>query len=267
MRENLDASETFNSFDPSIYTRAPLINRASGIALAQTLLEAMPKGAPAHVKKAAERLRRAAEDAQAAWAQRQRGTNQPSEEDTRAVDQEADSSWSGLRLRLQGYASLPPQRYPAAKRALELLYILFGTDGLSFLKEQYPIQWANMDTLLKRIEADGLDKEIDQLCGKEFLQQIRDVHPRYAKMVQSMLRREDASGPDLRENLRAISRAVVDYASKVVALVDGDDPESIAMVRAALRPIEQHRELAASRRSVAEPSGDPPGGAPAPATP
>src|SRR5437868_3280348 len=117
------------SFDPSLYTRAPVFSVSEGVALARALLGALPKGLPATVTKAADKLKLRIEAAQSALIDRQRQSGQMSPEDTRALDQEMDSAWSGLRQRLDGYASLPGESYPNARRAAELRTALFGSEG------------------------------------------------------------------------------------------------------------------------------------------
>jgi hypothetical protein len=94
-----------------------------------------------------------------------------------------------------------------------------------------------------------MQKDIDAIAGPEFLQQIRDVMPRYQAMVNGKLRRDSTSGQNLSEHVRALQAAIVEYATKIAAMVDDDEPESIRMAQSALRPIEAHREAAGERRS------------------
>lgn len=254
--------------DLSIYLRAPIFSVQEGVSLARALLAASPRGAPALVKRAADRLRRATDAAQEALLERQRELNQLSEEDSRALDQVMDSVWGGLRLRLQGYAALPEDSVPNAARAAALLTQLFGDDGLSFLKDTYSAQLATMTTLLQRITRDKLGKEIDALCGPEFLAEIRRLLPRYERMVNAMLSRSGGSGQSLLVHRGALSRAVVAYAAAVCATADEEAPETIERVVAALAPLLGQRTAVASRRSSAgeEPAPLPaPSPAPAPA--
>lgn len=89
------------------------------------------------------------------------------------LDQEADACWGALRMRLQAYVVLPPSRFPNAKRAQALVITLFGSAGLAFLTSTDTVEAATMDTLLQRIDADGLQPQIDELCGPDFLAAIR----------------------------------------------------------------------------------------------
>ena len=234
--------------DLSIYLRSPVFSVQEGISLARALLAAAPKGLPALVRRTADKLRQAADAAQDALLARQREQNQLSEEDSRALDQEMDSVWGGLRLRLQGYAFLSADSVPQAGRAAALLTQLFGSEGTNFLKESYSTQLATMTTLYKRITKDKLGKEIDALCGPEFLAEIRRLLPRYERMVNAMLSRPAASGPSLFVHRSALSRAVVAYATAMCALVDEDAPETLERTVTALAPILGQRNAIAGRR-------------------
>lgn len=258
-------STQIEEFDPATYTRAPVLTLATGVSLCRALVDAAPGDLPAAAKKAAQRLKQAADAAQSAWAGRQRDQNASSDEDSRALDQEADSAWSGLRLRLLGYAALPSSE-PRSPRAAKLLSTLFGSDGLSFLKSAYPEQLASMGTLLQRIQDEKLTREIDELCGTEFLPCLRGVQSRYERMVNVALRRSNASADDLGSHRRILSRAIVDYATKVCATAEPEDTKSIENVLRALRPLDAFREASASRRSPGTDAPEPTPPPPAPPT-
>ena len=248
--------------DPTLYVRAPVMTAESGITLSRAVVAACSKDFPASVKKAAKKITDAADQAQAALASRQKAVGKVSESDARIIDQAGDASWGALRMRLLGYAELPATKFPDAQRASQLVLELFGPDGLSFLKETYPVQWSTADTILKRIDDDNLQDDIDRIAGKEFLLNIRAQHKAYGSMVQNLLLREKAVGVNLAEHVRAMGRAIVDYATRVCALVDEDDDEQrIAAVLAALRPMDAYREATARK------AGNTNTEAPAPADP
>jgi hypothetical protein len=230
--------------DLTLYTRAPTFRLAGGITLAHALVDSCPKTAPDNVRKACKKLKVAADRAQNVLAERRREQGTFSEDDSRAIDREADASWGALRLRLRAYSMLPVERFPLAKRASELDTLLFGVEGLEFLKEDYFSQNAKMGVILKHIDDDKLQKAIDLVAGPEFLQQIRDIMPRYQAMVTEKLQKDNAPGQNLTEHVRALQGAIVEYATKIAALVDDDEPESIRVAQSALRPIEAHREAA-----------------------
>ncbi len=243
--------------DITLYTRAPVINAQNGITLARSLADASPKEAPDHVLKSRKKLIAAADSAASALTARRRRLGAVSEEDARAVDALADSLFGALRMRIQGYAALPGAEYPLAPKAAEIDARLFGQDGLSFLTLSYSSQSAAMATVLQLIEEDNLRKEIDQIAGKEFLQAIRAVLPRYEAMAKARLTAADED-VSLKEQVRALANAVVDYATKVLGMIDNDHPETLDVVRAALRPIDAHREATARRApSPTDTQGEP----------
>lgn len=239
------------TFDPSQYTRSPILTMASGITLCGALVDACPDDAPAGVKKASKKLAKVADGARAAWSARKQKLAKVSDASAQLLDQEADWSWSALRMRLQAYALLPVDRYPLAPRAGELVVLLFGDEGLDFLKSAYPEQSASMASVLDRIDGEKLAKEIEGLAGKEFVAQVRHVQPRYDAMVKAMLQRDETTGENLLDQVRAMQGAIVMYATKVAATADEDDLDSIEVVRAALRAIDNHR-VALGRRAGAK---------------
>ncbi|HEU4412872.1 MAG TPA: hypothetical protein VFS43_46960 [Polyangiaceae bacterium] len=251
--------------DPSLYTRAPIVTAASGAALARALVAACPKGMPANVQKAARRLTKAAEEATATLGARQRIAGLLSDDGARLLDQEADVSWGSLRMRLLAWASLPPERFPEAKRAEQLVFRLFGAEGLTFLQSDYNTQSTIMSALLQRIDEDGLQPEIDALAGPAFLAQVRHVHERYVAMVSARLQRQSGEASEnLAVHTRALQAAIVDYATKVCATIDPDDPATIEVAAMALRPIDAFREESARRLSARSPGKAPAGGDEAP---
>lgn len=253
----------FEEIDPSLYTRPPVISLASGISLGKALLAALPTGMPASVKKAADRLRTTVDMAESAWVARQRADQAVGEESTRAIDLILDQAWSALRSRLIGYAQLWVEDHPKAPRAAEIDRLLFSEGGLGFLKTSYPEQAALMAALLRRIDEEGLAKELDDLCGPEFLRNVKKLQPRYEAMVQAMLRR-GGGGPDLGTQVRAIGRAIVGYATRVVASVEEDDAKSVARAREALRPLDVYRASYPAAPGTKKPEPEP---EPSPGTP
>lgn len=238
--------------DPALYTRPPKMTIEGGMTLCRVLADSCPATMSASVKKAAKRLFEVAEAAQFAYTLRRKAVAKNSPEDARPIDRNADSSWGALRSRLQAYAMLPGETYPDAKRAAEILALLFGEAGLSFLTESYPEQYSIADSVVRRIDSEGMAADIERLAGKEFLENVRAQHIAYGKMVQSVLQREEAITDDLSEHLRAMGQEIVDYATKVLASIDRDKPATVSAARTALRPIDAFRE-ATQRRAASHP--------------
>ncbi|WP_437947101.1 hypothetical protein WME98_40775 [Sorangium sp. So ce296] len=254
-----------STFDASIYVRAPIINIANGVTLANALVAACPEAAPENVAKACTKLKAAGEAGQKALTARRRVNGALSEDDVRGLDREADASFGALRMRLIATSMLPEARFPQARRAGELVNELFGDDGLSFLTAEYSVQNTVMASILAHIEEAGLKPEIDALAGPEFLEQIGNVLPRYDAMVRDKLQKEAAATSNLATHVRAIQTAIVNYATKVAAMVDEDEPATVEAVRKALRPLDVHRE-AGARRSQGGAKGEAASGAKGEAT-
>ncbi|HEU4406394.1 MAG TPA: hypothetical protein VFS43_14100 [Polyangiaceae bacterium] len=247
------------ALDPSMYTRAPMVTAASGAALARALVGACPPGMPASVKGARARLERAADEAAEVLGERPRGGAAALDEDARLLDQECDTSWGALRGRLLAWTLLPPDRFPRSERATQLIARLFGSSGLTFLQSGYATQSAVAEDILRRIDEGGLQPEIDQLAGPEFLAHVRHTHERYAAMAAARQRGKAAeSSGNLVTHTRALQDAIVAYATEVCATIDAGDPATEAAAAAALRPIDAFREESARRLSARPPSNAPP---------
>lgn len=234
----------------------------SGIALSRAIVAACPISMPSRIQKAAKKLATVTDNAQAKLALRQKALGSISEEDKRLVDQAGDASWGALRTRLNAYSMLPANEYPDAQRANELVTVLFADQGLSFLNETYPVQWTTADTILKRIDDDGLAADINRIAGSEFLENVRKRHAKYGTMVQNILIKADGNHVDLGAEVRTLGNAIVAYATKVCAHVEDDDEKSFGEARAALHPIDAHRE--ANAKKTAPASTAPPTTAPPP---
>ncbi|HRI50557.1 MAG TPA: hypothetical protein PLW65_10280 [Pseudomonadota bacterium] len=234
------------------------------IVLARTLVAAAPRRLPALAQRSRQRLEKLAASGQAAQGARQRALG-TSPEDTRALDGQADRVVSALRQRLEAYALLPDEDFPRAERARELGALLFP-EGLGFLNLPYIEQLAAMELLVARINEEKLAADLDALCGPEFLASLRAVLPRYRAMVQGGLQRPD-NAANLQEHRRKLSAAIVDYATKIAALYDDEDPESLDRIRLALRPIDALRAQLTRRPSAGDATPDPAPADPAPPAP
>ncbi len=257
-------------FDPSAYVRKPVINVASGFALGCALVAACPKAAPADVKRAVRKLRSAVVNLQQEWLKRDKTKPKT---DRRGADRRLDNAWGALFGRLESYARLPADEYPDAARAAELLTAMFS-DGLGFVKLPYEQEWAESDKRLRLVETNKLAGDIDRVAGPMFLAEVRRAHELYGKalgVTEAVATYEEASlaGP-----LRAVQDAVVGYALRLIATAEEDDPSSVAMVRAALAPLDAHRAAQGRRAVEADNPVDPhapvpdvPGGPTDPVTP
>ena len=233
-----------DDLDPSLYVRVPIINVSNGISLARALLTASPKGAPAPVRKAARKLRTAATELQEARLARSRAGVVS---DARSADKSMDNAVSALHQRLTACTLLSVEQHPLATRAAELLAALFP-DGLKLLLLPYTEEWAEVDTLLRRIDADGLAPELDRLAGKEFLAAVRGAFVAYGSALGVTKKSAEVATVPLADPLRSVGRAIAAYATQVVAAFDDSEGDARAALRAALVPLDAHRASVARRR-------------------
>jgi hypothetical protein len=242
-----------DELDPSLYVRPPRIDVPAGIALGHQLLAAAPETMPQQPTAALNELRAAVTDLEGRWAQRDLA---PRAEDPRPIDLAADNAWSCLVVRLEGAASLPPDIYPIALRARELLQLLFP-DRLAFTQLHYPSQWAEAQKRLNNIQTHSLAIDIDHIAGPEYLAEVRRTHERYGEIVgTSQAKGAPTTLPELAEPLRRLGRAIAGYGIQMVALYFSGDEPTRARVRRALHPLDHYR--AAARRNQANNTNDPP---------
>ncbi len=236
-------------FDRSMFATAPVITVSNGVTLAGALVAARPAGADAGMKKAAKHLKSVAETAQGDLVKRNSELGAVPDEDSRALDNEADRCWGAFRMRGQATAMLRPDVHPQARRAAVLDAKLFP-QGTEFLKSDYASQSTSMATVLQTIAQEGLETDVHEVIGAEFLSAVRDVQPRYEAMVRERLRRDRAAGQNLFETIRALQAAIVNYAGKVIGSIEHDDPATVETARLALLPILNHRDaVAAAQRA------------------
>lgn len=232
-----------NAFDPMNYYRAPHFDAATGVALGVALLSALPKDVPEDVQQCARKVRTATLALQKAW------TAEPPARrvDKRPFDNACDSAWSCGHGRLSCYASLPADIWPKAERAAAIVALLFP-EGLTFLRLPYAAQWAEQERRLAKIDALELAPEIDDLCGPEFLAEIRRTHTAYGEVLGITSPAEAALAAKVGEPLRELQRVVGQYMRKLAVMAEDND-DSLALALRALAPIDDLRSGALRRNA------------------
>jgi hypothetical protein len=271
MEKSAHAGPGGSAMDPYPYIELPVLDSPGTLALARALIERATEVGPspgerpgkpsalsmAEVQHALRRLVSAQSDLTAA-SKRPDPVSRP--ELRQPADLAADTAWTALYERLRAYAMLPSERIPEARQAQDLLRTLFP-DALAFLRLPYEAQWAEGDSRLRTIEQLRLAADLQRLAGGEFLAEVQRTHEIYGRVLG--LGRHRDSRPPLREGPRgmaeldddapldsttkrelrfALSRAIAQYALKIVALSDEED----ALVHELLAPLQ---ELQALRRS------------------
>jgi hypothetical protein len=243
-----------DSFNPDAFTRLPNFSVRSGVSLASSLLElSLPVESDA-TRRAARRLAERAAEARAALSRRAPKGSSPAS-DAPSIDLASDRAWSALKLRLEGYALLPVASNARAAKARELLTVLFGNEGLSFVNLPYAEQAAATEAILARIDAESLARDVEQCAGKDFIDAVRAMQPKYEAMVRDFLARDDKS-----ENLRtvqlALQSALAQYAVAAIGAIDTENPAHLDAVSAALAPLSNHKKAVLRSSSATEEPSD-----------
>jgi hypothetical protein len=136
-----------DDFDPTPYVRPPIIDVPTGVALATSLLSAVPKNPPDSMRKAAQKVRKATIAIQQAWAKSDASGASP---DRRKADMRTDNAWGIFIDRLEAYASLPVEHYSRAERARTLVDAISPERG--WLKLMYEAQWAESERRIEKID-------------------------------------------------------------------------------------------------------------------
>ncbi len=233
--------------DPNLYTRSPIIDVAGGIALSIGLLttyKAHADARPETIARAAKRLRKTTLTLQSGW-DGQRDAGLILAEDKRPADQLSDRSWAALSKRLEGLMLLPAT-FEEARRATQLHARFFPT-GLAFTQLPYPRQWAECQQRIRDLKKEGVEDELRELCGDVVVDALKAAHDNYGRALGITTAKDAApKAPKIVDQLRALQKAVSDYAIQLVAVAK-DDPELGTTVLACLSPIDELRAADASR--------------------
>lgn len=233
--------------DASLYTSEPQVDTPGAIATVTMLKQAMSKNASPDMKRTMNVLTRSAGSLKKAWELSEQSSGTV---DTRAADNRIDLAWAGIRSRLEAYAKLPPDPYPSAKRAADLVDILFPA-GMGFLNLAYAAEWAESQRILERIVEQKLQKDLDQLAGPEFLAEVKTAHALYGEVLGTTKAKKVKNTVSLAEPLKQVRTEIADYALAVVVFGNAK-PSQLAAARAALAPLDDLRAAQASHRAAAE---------------
>ncbi|NUP14139.1 MAG: hypothetical protein HOW73_49530 [Polyangiaceae bacterium] len=159
----------------------------------------------------------------------------------RVVDAELDGCFSGLYSVLQGWTKVPATGAHAEKvtAAREVLMVIYP-DGLKFTQLPFKEQWAESQTRLDLIDEHGIEKKLDLLGAKPFVDGIRVAHKNYGDL-QGLTKAAAAETAmlELRTALDAFLGSVRAYVVKVAAIVDEDDKASVDLADTLLQPLRE----------------------------
>lgn len=257
-------TQGFVRVEASNYTTIPKVNARSGVALARALLTALPKDAPGAVKHAARQMRRDAVALEDAARAAHAAESSEQTRSRRVIDNEADALHAVVIRRLDDHALLGAHA-PAAAQSTAALRAALYPRGSDFLRGDMLSQWQATEEWLAALAVDGREKALRAVVGDGFVDAVRAVHVEYGEAVGTTKPREPAAPRvDVATPLAALAQSTQDLALQLVALANDRSADDAARsaARAALRPIDDHREGNARRGAQRAAAPEP---APAPA--
>lgn len=165
------------------------------------------------------------------------------------ADRALDGCWTALFDWLTGFSKLPDGT-PQATDARALLTELYP-DGLSFILLPYELEWSQSDLRLSRLAAAslGFGDRIRALGGQVFLDALQAAHAGYGKLLglPRAAARGSAAAPGTRpavlQALESFASTLRNYALKVTAHVEVDDPGTGALAKRLLEPLLSWRTI------------------------
>lgn len=230
------------------YTGRPRVDSVSGIMTGRRLVKNAPATRSPRLDAALIEVRDDTMNVQAVWQERSR--LRPL--NLRPFDKRFDNGWGCLHDMLSGLARLEGEE--KAARAAKLLERLFA-DGVAFLALSYERELLHGETLLKRIDDEGLEPEIIDLTDAIVVPYIRSPQPELAEALG--LGTSDVERADTRamaDALDKLATSIARYIRILAGETDDRDPASLAIFeKAVVRPLEQHRAYHAKQAKGAKP--------------
>ena len=235
------------------------------MSLGRVMRRYTPANPPPLVEQTAAALDRAIVEGRRAYADRIRNDGPQVAAMDREDDGFADSMISTTRARLEHWqlftrptfrrqsATEPLAGHDAAalmrhaERAEALTRRLFSTE-FDATRAPYAEQAEYMLTLEMMIDEGQFEDELVALIGAPYYAQLRRTIADYKEMVD----RRQAGGVtdvNLQEINIKLQNAIQDYMFAMMAMLRDDDPDSVAMFRRALGPVDAFRASIASSRS------------------
>jgi hypothetical protein len=173
------------------------------------------------------------------------------------ADEQEDAAVSAIFTILKGWGELA-SFIPEGKTAEALRARLFE-NGIEFIIRRYENEWAEVDTKLKTIQAEGLDAQFDSLGMAPALKHLREAHAVYGAVLGTTAPLPES--PSVGPARLALLDAIRLYAIRVIAHVEDGKPETQALADALLTPLEQWKATKARAKKSAAKPAEPQGGA------
>jgi hypothetical protein len=230
--------------DPVLYLRFPKLDVAGALFLAKVLLQRVPKGSSASVRKSASILTESLDDLREKWARQ----SVPGSRKLQPLARRLGGAWAAVRDRLLAYEASPEGDVDRV-RARTIHDVLFP-DGLEFVLMPFTHLHGETERRLLMIDERGFAKDLARLVGDHFLGVLRMAY----QVAGDALGVNKAVKPEVPvlvvEPLRVLTDAISGYALQLLA-VARLDPEKREAIVFALAPIDEYRATV-GRRVVAE---------------
>lgn len=230
------------------YIGQPRLDSTSGIILGRKLVKNAPRTRSARLNGAIEEVRERTMNVQGVWLER----SQWMPLDKRPFDKRFDNGWGGLHGMLTGLARFEGEE--KAERATRMLKRLF-IGGTAFLSLSYERELVVGETLLERIDTEGLEEEIADLTDPIVVPYIRTAQAQLADVLGlGPSDNERANTKAMADALDALAESIGRYVRILAGETDDRDPASLAIFeKAVIGPLDEHRAYHAKQTSGAKP--------------
>jgi hypothetical protein len=238
--------EEFVMIRVSEYWTLPAMDVRRAVALASSVIHAVPERAPQAIRESARKVRTATAALQDDWAMR----DQLGCRDRRPADLRNYRAWSTLEVALGAALSLAGKpRGAAAARAYPVLF----RQGLRFTQFPYVEQWAEGNRLLDLVEREGLGDDIALATGgSEFLDEVRAAQREYGTVLEITEALPKKAHVALNESLARLRDSLTVHVSQLLAWGNQSEANELA-ARTALAPLDLARANDAARAAGGKP--------------
>lgn len=247
------------AIDPTRYVVVPRATVRRQLALGRVLVKYKPEQASEDVEHAVKALNDTIATLTQAFADRHVEKSSGVGGDDVALDVFVDDVWYVIDERLQHWKAFERpavQRlaegqdpegfdYEAASerahQAAKLWKQLFSA-GLDGLRLPHAEQAEFTRTLWTVIDREGLEPQLSELVGADFVAAARDAQIHYDEMVNAQSARAQGSIVNLRQLAVQLQQSIQKYMFSLLAMNREDDPKIVEQIRRALRPVDAVRE-------------------------
>ncbi len=236
---------TTRTYDPGTLVALPTLKARETLAVGRALVAVARQepGLPSNVTAAADGVATTIDP----LARELGPTEAAARPGVRDADRVEDNAYGALVDFVRAFARLPPGEFPQSAQAASVLPVLTDEkQGLGFLTFVPLVEWSEVDTRLKALDARGLAEVVTGLGGGVFLDHLRTSHVAYGLATGGTASLPSDDSPAVRSALDAITVALRYYVVQVVASVHPNAPETAERASKLLRPLTEWQRPAAT---------------------